>query len=389
MSGEETRAMREQRGFSLVELVIAMAVTLIVSSSIYGLLTVGSNAFRREPELADRQQNIRVALDIISRDAFMAGAGMPAFGQVFARNDPAGACGAALNGCGVMGTMGPVAAAARGGDNQQTDVLQILSADEQCPTVGICESGGPVPGTPGFFVTKLALPQCMRVPGLVMLTNDADFTVQSATASDTALACTNGPGAAPPNTRLTLTGPLPPFTPFNAFTSIPDSPSGAPAPNSVYAQRARVVRYRIAPSGDPIDNTPALWRTETGLFNADGTAAAEPGGGGFNPVNTPWEMIARGIEDLQVEYFDGNGAWTNQPPVSIPNDWNSLVRRVRISLSARVTQANLAGESQGGAAGPQRVRGELSTVVTPRAAYNELKMCVNAAVPCTPAQRIQ
>jgi hypothetical protein len=35
------------------------------------------------------------------------------------------------------------------------------------------------------------------------------------------------------------------------------------------------------------------------------------------------------------------------------------------------------------------VRGELSTVVTPRAAYNELKMCVNAAVPCTPAQRIQ
>jgi prepilin-type N-terminal cleavage/methylation domain-containing protein len=388
MSGEETRAMREQRGFSLVELIVAMAVTLIVSSSIYGLLTVGSNAFRREPELADRQQNIRVALDIISRDAFMAGAGMPAFGQVFARNDPGGACGAALNGCGVMGTMGAAAAAARGGDSEQTDVLQILTADEQCPAVGLCPipGGGPLPGAPGFFVTQLARPQCMRVPGLVLLTNDTRYSVQAATASDTGAACNSG--AAPPNTRLTLTAPLAPFA-LLPFGSFPDSPTGAPAPDSIYAQRARVVRYRIAPSGDPIDNAPALWRTETGLFNADGTPAAEPGGGGFNPVNTPWEMIARGIEDLQVEYFDGNGAWTNQPPVSIENDWNSLVRRVRISLSARVTQANLAGESQGGAAGPQRVRGELSTVVTPRAAYNELKMCVNAAVPCTPAQRIQ
>ena len=51
--------MRQQRGFSLVELMVAMTVTLIVSGAIYGLLTSGSSAFRREPEVADRQQNIR------------------------------------------------------------------------------------------------------------------------------------------------------------------------------------------------------------------------------------------------------------------------------------------------------------------------------------------
>ena len=69
--------MSKERGFSLVELMVAMTVTLIVSGAIYGLLTSGSNAFRREPELADRQQNIRVAMDLISRDVYNAGASCP------------------------------------------------------------------------------------------------------------------------------------------------------------------------------------------------------------------------------------------------------------------------------------------------------------------------
>jgi hypothetical protein len=69
-----------------------------------------------------------------------------------------------------------------------------------------------------------------------------------------------------------------------------------------------------------------------------------------------------------------------------------LVRQVRISLSARVTQANLVGESSAGGGAPNRVRGQLSTVVTPRAAFHELQMCVNALPPvagCPPGTRIQ
>ena len=83
---------RNARGFSLVELMVAMTVTLIVSGAIYGLLTSGSNAFRREPEIADRQQNIRAAMDLIARDVFSAGAALPTFAQVFTRADPDGAC---------------------------------------------------------------------------------------------------------------------------------------------------------------------------------------------------------------------------------------------------------------------------------------------------------
>ena len=50
-----------QSGFSLVELLVAMLVTLVVSGAVFALMTAGQGAFRREPELTERQQNIRVA----------------------------------------------------------------------------------------------------------------------------------------------------------------------------------------------------------------------------------------------------------------------------------------------------------------------------------------
>ena len=71
MSTADTR----QAGFSMIELLVAMVMTLIVSGAIFGLLTGGQNAFRREPELTDRQQNIRIAMDLIKRDVAGAGAG--------------------------------------------------------------------------------------------------------------------------------------------------------------------------------------------------------------------------------------------------------------------------------------------------------------------------
>ena len=70
-----------------------MAVTLIVCGAIFGLLAGGQTAFRREPELADRQQNIRVAMDLILRDIANAGSGMPNFMQTFTPGlDACGTC---------------------------------------------------------------------------------------------------------------------------------------------------------------------------------------------------------------------------------------------------------------------------------------------------------
>ena len=48
-----------QGGFSMVELMIAMTCTLIISGAIFQLVGAGQNAFRKEPSMSERQQNIR------------------------------------------------------------------------------------------------------------------------------------------------------------------------------------------------------------------------------------------------------------------------------------------------------------------------------------------
>jgi prepilin-type N-terminal cleavage/methylation domain-containing protein len=372
---------RPDRGFSLVELMIAMTVTLIVTGAIYGLLTSGSNAFRREPELADRQQNIRVAMDLVARDVFNAGAGLPTFSQVFTLTDPTGgACTGAqgLNGCGALGTMGPAAAAARApGDGndplENTDVVEMVATDEQCPHQSVCNAV--VPGTADLFVTREGVPGCMRLPGLALLTDNTSFVLQPAQAvTSGATVCPSG--SATQNGNLTL-GVLPdafrvPAAPLPSPNPAPWPPVAVPA---IYLYSGRVVRYRIAPGLDPADpGMPALWRSETGRYSAGGAVVPEPGEGSFPGAGSPWELVARGIEDLQIEYMPGDGLWHNQPPLATPNDWTALVRQVRITVSARASAANLQGQTSAGGGAPDAVRGQLSTTVTPRAAFSELQM---------------
>ena len=64
-------------GFTLVEVLISMMITLIVMSAVFALLSRGQTTFEREPEIADMQQTARSALDMVSRDALQAGAGLP------------------------------------------------------------------------------------------------------------------------------------------------------------------------------------------------------------------------------------------------------------------------------------------------------------------------
>ena len=64
-------------GFTLIEVMISMMITLIVMSAVFGLLSRGQSTFQREPEIADMQQSARAALDMVAKDALQAGAGLP------------------------------------------------------------------------------------------------------------------------------------------------------------------------------------------------------------------------------------------------------------------------------------------------------------------------
>jgi hypothetical protein len=385
---------RHDSGFSMVELVVAMTITLIVSGAIFGLLTAGNNAFRREPELADRQQNIRLAMDLVSRDVFNAGASLPPFAQAFTRDEAAvgGACagGTGVNGCGVAGMLGPVAAAARapgdGGDpSQNTDVLEMVSADERCPTLTVC-SQAPIAGVAGLFVTRERVPACFALPGLVLLTDNINFVVQrAAVAGAVGTVCMNG-GIAANNGNLTLTAGLAPWNVGPMPSPFPDKPPSTPV---IFLYRGRVVRYRVAP--DPLDPLalPALWRSETGRYDSTGVVAPEPGGPGFPGGNSEWQLAARGIEDLQIEYMAGDFVWRSQPPVAVANTWQSLVRQVRITLSARADARNIQGATTASGGAPAALRGQLTTTVSPRAAFNELQICRSATPACAETMHVR
>ena len=67
----------DERGFSLVEVLISMLLTLVVMAAVYGLLLRGQQAFQREPQVVDLQQNGRSALTAVSADVLQAGTGLP------------------------------------------------------------------------------------------------------------------------------------------------------------------------------------------------------------------------------------------------------------------------------------------------------------------------
>ena len=77
---------KQNRGFTLIEVLIAMVIFLIVSASIYGLLQVARIDRNRSSRRADILKNARVAVHLIGRDALNAGLGYHRRGAIVPDN---------------------------------------------------------------------------------------------------------------------------------------------------------------------------------------------------------------------------------------------------------------------------------------------------------------
>jgi prepilin-type N-terminal cleavage/methylation domain-containing protein len=326
-----------ERGFSLIELMIALVVTLIVTGSIYGLLGQGQNAFRREPEISDRQQQARVAMDLIQRDIATASMAMPEWTQAFIPG---------LDGAGPNNAQGV-----------PSDYLEILGYDGACTPIARCDQPG--------VETSEVLPACYRFPTpmlvLVRPGIAADASIVVATAA--------GAGACAPGQAVTWSA-LPAMPPFTWDIPSDDAVPGAPGFGDL--RPVQLVLYRIFE--DPINGIPNLWRsTQGGLVLPAATGPVDPGNG------SDWQLVATGIEDLQVQYRDGDPAldWRDTPQtidrtLPDPDRWQRIVREVKVTLTARTTgQANLQGESVS-VGGVQAIRGQLTSVTAPRASLTAL-----------------
>lgn len=69
--------MRLEQGMTLVEMMVAIVITVIISAAAFTILTNTSKALRANEQTVDTQQNVRIAMELLSRDIKMAGFGAP------------------------------------------------------------------------------------------------------------------------------------------------------------------------------------------------------------------------------------------------------------------------------------------------------------------------
>ena len=66
---------RYERGFSIVEMLIATVIMMAVTAATFGLMNPAHGMFAAQPEVSDMQQRLRIAMETLQKDLLMAGAG--------------------------------------------------------------------------------------------------------------------------------------------------------------------------------------------------------------------------------------------------------------------------------------------------------------------------
>jgi prepilin-type N-terminal cleavage/methylation domain-containing protein len=369
-------------GFSLIELMVAMVVTLIVTGAIYGLLTGGHNAFRREPELSDRQQNIRTAMDLIMRDIASAGSGMPPFVQTFTTNLDGGSLAACTNDSGAS------VACPTGSSGAIADELEIVANPTDSAPQQLCVYPGGSAATANLTAGKSNI-----TVGQVIMVLMQDGTWTMANIVNTGVD-NSGASNCDANTDHFKLG-------FNAGLD----PTGLNAPQGLCGQENASDRILNATgqcigctdvagtsccTGPPCSPTQII-SGETVRYRIRYDSAGVPNLERFSSAlasnflggRPVFQVIARGIDDLQVQYTAACSpptfpcVTTNNAPVvdRWTPDYSTLIQSVTVTLSARSEVQNVTGLTKSAAAGqPNALRGSLTSTGSPRATLTMLSV---------------
>jgi Tfp pilus assembly protein PilW len=69
------RLASSEAGFTIMEMLVATALMMVVTASVFDLMNPAQGTFQTQPEVADMQQRLRVGVDSVAKDLVMAGAG--------------------------------------------------------------------------------------------------------------------------------------------------------------------------------------------------------------------------------------------------------------------------------------------------------------------------
>ncbi len=157
---------KQNKGFTLVELSISMAVTMVLLYAAVSMFRNAAQSNQMVTESADMTENLRAGLDLIEQDLQQAGTGIPQGGISIPYTDngsgcnatpepnrptltgasPFRACNSTLPAVEPGNSLGPQVAVPDGTTTVQTDEITVLYADN---TVGLDAKPINQPATPG------------------------------------------------------------------------------------------------------------------------------------------------------------------------------------------------------------------------------------------------
>ena len=306
----------DSRGFTLIEVLVSMAITVIVMGAVFGLLTQGQKSFQREPQIADLQQSARSALEMVSRDVLQAGASLPPEFPSFTPKV-------------LDGSVGDQGAG--------PDVLEIVGAI-QTPGV-IRQEPESVDNFDGAALTGsiMEAQTVLQVGDMVLIYNNEPNNSQWVMAF--VLAVAPVPAGLPPRVDLT-------FGPSFGGTTIPAHFSRYIDFNVGFVTPVSVVRYDTL-----LDGQDLILRRQVDFQSSI-------------PVGM--------VDDFQVAYLVGTRPQIEQNdpphPHPVPTAGTiggaNIISGVRITVAARSEQENLEGSTQG--ASGNYIRKTFSSNVCPR-----------------------
>jgi hypothetical protein len=286
-----------------------MLIAVTVLGAVFGLLIRGQDNFRREPEVADVNQNARSGLDMIARDLTMAGYKTPPATAILWQD----------------------------GGGITPDEITIIYADPDIPIskpIQCSESNGPcqtIDRSSTLFINPDTLDPRPPVDADAYDDSMILFAIEYDDCGDgvrgiVPFELTQPPLATEAGGRPTLKlnhNPGRGATELN----LPNGFDYQVHPDCAIIGMFHVIQYRVSPA----------LPTETPLLERRDLSAGEP-----------WIPVSINIENLQIQYAsavsDMMDEPTPQPSASDPLTW---INRVRVTVFGRSASKNLEGASAG------------------------------------------
>lgn len=293
----------KQHGFTLIELLIALFISIVIGVATIGFMVYSQKSHAIQEQVADTQQNVRIAMNHMVRDIRLAGNwnnlifDEPTLSLHLAHNR-ALAITPGLDACGDCAAYGVTAWKA------DTDAIRVVYADNNCPDSFLVDRpGGSCPANTLFLCMPNALPAlCNAGNGfpfqqtdLVLVVGDLGSTfIQVATIN-----IVGGVGCNSGYTRVRVT-----FPPGQSEFNDPDGICEIGENPRAHRVSTSAKIYYVDPNGN--------------LRYRDGNT----------PAGNPGVVLASNVEDLQVSYILRDGTFVHNP---VQGDIRNI-RNVRLNL---------------------------------------------------------